>query len=129
VPALLNRLDQYHRRATSLTVAVSSAREVWVTEAVLLEIGNALARSNRTGAVRFIESCYGTANVRVEALTAELFRRGLELYRDRADKEWGLTDCISFVVMQDNRLTHALTADEHFRQPGFRALLLEDAPA
>jgi hypothetical protein len=126
VLALLNRLDQYHRRATSLAVAVRSAREVWVTEAVLLEIGNALARSNRTGAIRFIESCYRTANVRVVASTAELFRRGLELYRERADKAWGLTDCISFVVMQDYGLTHALTADEHFRQAGFRALLLED---
>jgi len=42
------------------------------------------------------------------------------------DKEWGMTDCISFIVMEDHGLTDALTADEHFQQAGFRALLRED---
>ncbi len=49
----------------------------------------------------------------------------MELYRHRPDKEWGTTDCISFVVMQDYGLTEALTTDEHFKQAGFRALLIE----
>lgn len=126
--ALLNRRDQYHPRAKSLAPAVRSASEVWVTEVVLLEIGNALARSNRIEAIRFIDSCYTTANIRVVSLAPELFRRGVELYRDRTDKGWSLTDCTSFVVMQDQGLTHALTADDHFRQAGFRALLREDLP-
>lgn len=41
------------------------------------------------------------------------------------DKEWGMTDCISFVVMQDMGIIDALTTDDHFRQAGFRALLIE----
>ena len=41
-------------------------------------------------------------------------------------KEWGLIGCASFVVMTERGLTKALTADEHFRQAGFRALLRED---
>lgn len=45
------------------------------------------------------------------------------MYRDRADKEWGLIDCMSFVVMNDQGLTDALTADSHFSQAGFRVLL------
>lgn len=45
------------------------------------------------------------------------------MYRDRVDKEWGLIDCMSFVVMNDNDLTEALTADKHFQQAGFNALL------
>jgi hypothetical protein len=40
-----------------------------------------------------------------------------------------LTDCISFLVMQDRVMTEALTTDQHFQQAGFRALLLEDGPA
>ena len=48
----------------------------------------------------------------------------MRLFRDRPDKDWGLTDCMSFVVMQDYGLTAALTSDNHFRQAGFRALLL-----
>jgi len=47
----------------------------------------------------------------------------LELYRQRPDKEWGLTDCLAFVVMRQRGLTEALTSDEHFEQAGFKALL------
>ena len=42
---------------------------------------------------------------------------------DRHDKDWSLTDCISFVVMEDQRITDALTGDRHFEQAGFKALL------
>jgi len=49
--------------------------------------------------------------------------RGLALYISRPDKDWSLTDCISFVVMKERGLTGALTADHHFEQAGFVALL------
>ena len=60
------------------------------------------------------------------AVEPALWEGGWELYRNRPDKAWSLTDCISFLVMQQGGLTDALTADEHFRQAGFRAVLLED---
>jgi predicted nucleic acid-binding protein len=47
----------------------------------------------------------------------------LQLYRSRHDKEWSLTDCVSFVVMQDEGISDALTGDKHFEQAGFNALL------
>ena len=53
----------------------------------------------------------------------ELFDRGLQLFSDRPDKEWSLTDCISFVVMGERSLTEALTSDHHFEQAGFTVLL------
>jgi predicted nucleic acid-binding protein len=53
----------------------------------------------------------------------ELFQRGVELFRARPDKEWSLTDCISFVVMTEKGLSEALTGDRHFEQAGFHALL------
>jgi predicted nucleic acid-binding protein len=52
-----------------------------------------------------------------------LFARGFELYRTRTDKDWGLTDCISFVVMEERGIREALAYDQHFIQAGFRALL------
>lgn len=55
--------------------------------------------------------------------STELFDRGIALYSERRDKQWPLTDCISFVVMADHGLTHALTGDRHFEQAGFRRLL------
>ena len=58
--------------------------------------------------------------------SADLFAAAFALYRARADQGWGLTDCSSFVVMRERGLTSALPADAHFRQAGFRALLLDD---
>lgn len=52
----------------------------------------------------------------------------LSLYETRGDKNWSLTDCSSFVIMTERRLTDALTADRHFRQAGFRAVLLDNPP-
>ena len=52
-----------------------------------------------------------------------MFERGLDLFVNRPDKEWSLTDCISFVVMREHGLTEALTADHHFEQAGFVRLL------
>jgi len=47
------------------------------------------------------------------------------LYCRREDKNWSLTDCMSFVVMEDEDIEDVLTADHHFEQAGFVALLKE----
>jgi predicted nucleic acid-binding protein len=53
----------------------------------------------------------------------EVFDLGVDLYQNRDDKEWSLTDCISFVVMTREGITEALTGDHHFEQAGFSILL------
>ena len=53
----------------------------------------------------------------------DVFEQGVELFENRLDKDWSLTDCISFIVMRERGLTEALTGDHHFEQAGFRALL------
>jgi predicted nucleic acid-binding protein len=92
-----------------------------------LEIGNALAGRYKSEAVRIIEDARDGDDIRLVRLTPELFDRGLELYKSHRDKEWGLIDCIPFVVMRDFGVTDALTHDIHFVQAGFRALLREDS--
>ena len=99
------------------------ASEVWITEAILMEVGNALSAINRMAAVAFIRQCYRTSNMRVVTVDTPLLNQALHLYQMRPDKTWGLTDCISFVVMQQQGLTDAVTADNHFSQAGFRILL------
>lgn len=125
--ARINARDQYHHAARALAPRVRAACEVWVTEAVLTEVGNGLARSYRLAAARFIQSCYRTPNIHVVSVDPSLFQRAVEFYQQRSDKTWGLTDCISFIVMQEHGLTEALTTDEHFQQAGFRALLRKEA--
>lgn len=72
---------------------------VWVTEAVLVEVGNALGAVNHPGAVQFIQQCYNTANLQMVTVDTPLLTHALQLYSERPDKTWGFTDCISFVVM------------------------------
>jgi uncharacterized protein len=62
-------------------------------------------------------------SVTIVPASDDLFRRGVDLYRQRPDKDWPLTDCLSFVVMNDHGATEALTGDHHFEQAGFQALL------
>ncbi|MBN3910397.1 MAG: type II toxin-antitoxin system VapC family toxin [Nostoc sp. NMS1] len=125
IQALLSKRDQYHRQAKAFLPRVRAATDVWVTEAILVEVGNALGAVNRPGTVQFIQQCYKTANLQVVTVDTSLLARALQLYSERPDKTWGLTDCISFTVMWEKSLTDAVTADLHFVQAGFRALLRE----
>jgi uncharacterized protein len=125
IQALLNPRDSYHDSAKALFPRVRSAGEVWTTEAILVEVGNALSASNRNGATLFIQQCYQTDNLTIVSVNTSLLKQALELYNSRSDKAWGLTDCISFVVMTTHHLTDAATADRHFVQAGFQALMLE----
>ncbi|PSF37657.1 nucleic acid-binding protein [Aphanothece hegewaldii CCALA 016] len=125
IQAILNKHDQYHLQAIRILPRIKNAHEVWLTEAILMEVGNALSSINRQSAVNFIKQCYQTVNINVVNVSSELFNEGLTLYESRLDKTWGLVDCISFVVMQQQELTDAVTVDVHFVQAGFRALMLE----
>ena len=98
---------------------------MWITEAVLIEIGNALSAYNRQGAYDFIQSCYTNPapNLKLVMVDSALLQVSLYFYQKHRDKDWGLTDGISFVVMIENGLTDAVTGDVHFKQAGFNALL------
>jgi len=126
--ALSSPKDHLHGRAALLAGQLQEAgTRLVTTRAVVLEIGNALCKERyRAAAVRLLSALEGDPAVEVVPLSESLYARALQLYRERPDKEWGLTDCVSFVVMEDRGLGEALTTDEHFAQAGFRALLRED---
>ena len=63
------------------------------------------------------------SNVAVVPQTDAQFRRAVEFYRQRLDKEWSLTDCSSMMIMKEEKIVEVLTYDHHFEQAGFRALL------
>ena len=123
--ALLVKQDQNHERARAWTPLIGG--RITTTALVLVETANALARPAwRAAAVALIEHLRQRPDVHIVPAEAALWERGWDLYRSRPDKGWSLTDCVSFVVMQDAGLTDALTTDEHFCQAGFRAVLLEE---
>ena len=120
--ALLNTRDKYHQAAVALA---GSVQPPYITsEAILLEIGNALSRPPyRTLGIQALTELRESDQYRVVPVDSALIARGFDLFRTRTDKAWGLTDCISFVIMQELGLTHALTTDHHFEQTGFVKLL------
>ncbi len=127
--ALVISGDQYHSQALTLADRLEELPISMVTtRGVMLEIGDALSRQRfRQQAVTLLNYLESEPSVEIVQITESLYQRALRLFQDRPDKDWGLTDCLSFIVMQDYGLTDALTSDNHFRQAGFRALLLEDA--
>lgn len=127
VLALAIRRDAANRSALSWMARIADlGLRVVTTDAVCLEIGNGLSRlGTRSFAVNFLQRIHSDPTVRIVPLSESLYGRAFEVFRSRPDKEWGLTDCVSFVVMQDLGITDALTADRHFEQAGFTALLRE----
>ena len=117
--------DYFHKLALELSEKLQRERSKLITtRAVVLEIGNSLAKFRyRNEAVKLLKSLEDDPNVETLPLSEELYFKALQLYQERLDKEWGITDCISFVVMQDRGLIEALTTDQHFEQAGFRILL------
>lgn len=120
--ALTSPLDSLHRRANAWSGAVRES--LLVTEYVLLETVNHFsAPLNRLRVHVLLQSIRSTMSWSVVPASPALFADGLKLHAARPDKEWSLTDCISFVIMRERGLFKALAHDHHFEQAGFEALL------
>lgn len=120
--ALINPRDQYHRVAVELNSRLSAP--LVTTAWVLVEFANAISASHaRKSFERVLARLESEPDATVIAPDRELYEQGCRLYVSRHDKDWSLTDCISFVVMEREGLADALTADRHFEQAGFLPLL------
>ncbi|MEM1008997.1 MAG: PIN domain-containing protein [Myxococcota bacterium] len=124
VIALINQHDDYHPTAQKLSESYA-VHPFITTDAVLMEIGNALARNFKSQGIAIIQYFLESSEVDVIHTNPVLFQKAFELYNAYTDKSWGLTDCLSFVVMREMQITDALTFDQHFTQAGFRQLSLD----
>lgn len=121
--ALLNPRDAGHRDA----VAISPGRwqRLVTADWVLIEVGNALSNPLLRGKfAQLVDSLRARTNVTIVSSSPLLFEQALRLYRERPDKHWSLSDCLSFVAMAELSIVDALTADAHFEQAGFTPLLM-----
>jgi hypothetical protein len=121
--AILNPRDPAHAKATGFSR--HNHGPLLTTTWVLTELADGLASTPRRQTFRQVLADIETnpANLIVPA-NAETFEKGVDFYHTRPDKQWSLTDCISFVVMLEEGVTEALTGDHHFEQAGFKALFL-----
>jgi predicted nucleic acid-binding protein len=73
--------------------------------------------------VRLVETLRADPKTTIVPQTRELFDAGLDLYAHRPDKGYSLTDAISMVICDQQRITRVLTHDWHFEQEGYEILL------
>jgi len=120
--ALASRRDAGHECAAAFSRTYHG--RVLTTPWVLTEVADALASPDQRGLfVALLADLKMDAHTTILIPTSELFEAGCDLYSQRPDKSWSLTDSISFVAMQQHGVTEALTADRHFEQAGFKVLL------
>lgn len=121
--AVLSKSDLAHTQASAY-LRPRLTLPLLTTAWVMTEVADGLARPHHhVAVVRLLTMLRENPAVEIIPPDLGLYDRGFDLYAQRPDKAWSLTDCISFVVMADRGLTDALTGDHHFEQAGFNALL------
>ena len=123
--ATVDDQDRLHLQARTVSQSLGGVHIV-TTELVLTELLNHIAGAGsiaRTKVAKFVRGLRLDPSVTVIPQANLSFEDALIRYERYRDKQWGLTDCASFVVMEQLGLTDALAYDHHFQQAGFRALL------
>lgn len=126
--ALGNADDNLHGQAVLVSQSLARQRaRILTTSAVLVEVANAFSRpgwrSIAEHAVHGVLRSVAMGAATLAHMDAALWQQGWQLFLSRPDKEWSLTDCVSFVVMQAAGVDKAFTSDRHFEQAGFARLL------
>lgn len=124
--ALAKPRDELHAQAQAWAMKIREP--LAVTEYVLCETVDALSSPvDREKARLLVAMLKSRPSCRIVAASSALFDAGLRLHAARADKEWSLTDCISFHTMREMGISRALAYDLHFAQAGFEPLLRRSA--
>jgi predicted nucleic acid-binding protein len=103
VYALVNTRDQWHSQVVLWQKRLESdRRQIVTTQLILVEIADGLAAVKyRAHAVQILNTLQSSPFVEVVPFYSQLLSDAVDLYGQRQDKDWGLTDCSSFVVMRE----------------------------
>lgn len=109
--AVVNADDQWHATAEAAwKELVAADRPLITTSLVLIELGDGLARiRHRRLAIQIHDRLRTSARVEVVQTTQDHEERAWQLFRKTSDKEWGMTDCVSIITMQEHRVLDAPT--------------------
>ena len=122
--AILAPMDTLNGSALEVSRNLGQIRII-TTEMVISELLASLSKPPelRNTVIKSVEMIFNDPNTEVVPQTSLQFRAAFDRYKARSDKEWSLTDCASFLVMEQRGIQDALAYDHHFDQAGFKALL------
>jgi hypothetical protein len=122
--ALIDRRDTAHAATADLVRRLITGGGRLVSTDYVLDEACTLAkvRSGSTAALRLLDLVEQTAALDLEWIGPDQFDRARALFRKYHDQAFSFTDCASFAVMRERRITEAVTTDDHFRVAGFQLL-------
>ena len=127
--ALWSPRDSLHERAVALAERLAGD-SVLTTELVLVEVLDGMAgtgEQRRVFATQMVNVLDADPDVEIAPISSKRFWAAFGRYANRPDQRWSLTDCDSFLVMEERGITEALAYDRDFIQAGFKALLRDES--
>jgi uncharacterized protein len=124
---LIDPTQPFHQQTAILYRAARQQKHrILTTNYIITEVIALLTsplRIPRPQIIAFIQSLRDSPYIEILHIDSETDAQSWQLLASRQDKAWSLVDCSSFVIMQQNKITQALTNDHHFEQAGFIRLL------
>src|SRR5689334_11878679 len=123
--ALWDASDEHHKTAVRLQQDLVRRKRTFVTSEYIVDetVTLLLLRHSHEAASDFLDTIEQSEAVRLEWIGPTRFHTAASFFRRHSDKDWSFTDCVTFALMRELRITDAFTTDHHFRQAGFSPLL------
>jgi uncharacterized protein len=124
---LIDPTQPFHQQTAMLYRAARQQKHrILTTNYIITEVVALLTsplRISRPQIIAFVQSLRDSPYIEILHIDPETDAQSWQLLASRQDKAWSLVDCSSFIVMQHNNITQALTNDHHFEQAGLIRLL------
>jgi len=123
--ALIDRRDPAHRKAASTVRRLLEGGTRLLTTDYVVDEACTLTRmrAGPIGAERLLELLAATSALDMEWIGPDRFEAAKAMFRKHRDQGYSFTDCTSFVVMEERKITEVLTTDRHFAVRGFQPVL------
>jgi predicted nucleic acid-binding protein len=123
--ALMDERDNLHCKAVGWLRSRRGQVRPVTTEWVVGETCTLLVARKRPHLVaKFLDYIDRSAALLLINPDDTLLHSAKAMIRQQADKGYSFVDCLSFCLMNERKITEALTTDAHFRKAGFTALMV-----
>ncbi|PIQ23652.1 nucleic acid-binding protein [bacterium (Candidatus Blackallbacteria) CG17_big_fil_post_rev_8_21_14_2_50_48_46] len=116
--------DQNHQTALNHWKNLVSGQPTLVTTSYVFDeiVTFFNSRGFHSKAVEIGNNLLSSPSINLIQVEEPLFQKAWLYFQKHHDKGYSLTDCLSFLVMEDLNIETALSFDKHFSQAGFQKL-------